>query len=509
MQIYFCERCGKRVSDVDLEKGHGVMIEELAYCDACAAEEGLYEVARAATQQAQTLPTRPSTKRLVRHGSSRARISAARAAPQSVPVPVSGLPKWIYGAIFGSAVLLVVALIFAFGGSGGSSEPRDERRTPPVARTPEPEKKPEPDRPRETPRRPVETPPVPPAPPEPSFVLKAPPSALRPAAALVLADFDYVTAGVDAVSSPHRAEVKSLEGNQAVVVHKTRGDMRSGATLKLLFGKPLDLSAHNTLSLYLVAGPEPTQVSVGLNQAGSAKYLKTVDGRDLTEVGTQWTQHDFRLSEDAKNVYGLILKFNAGGRQEAFTLSADEILAYGKGETLVAHVPSIGNTAAVPSVTSPSRSPVQDKHMVLDFETPVDFRSKYEQPAEITQETAHSGKSCMKVRVGPGMKNTQSSRLIISLSAPVDFSRAKGFELFVKLEGIEENRGSLAALGDDEKSLPTDQKWDEWQFDYKSGDWQRIYFDMDTTAALRSVPKVANYFNYRKNECPFTFYVDD
>ena len=41
MQIYFCERCGRRVSDVDLEKGRGVASGEAVYCEECAAEAGV------------------------------------------------------------------------------------------------------------------------------------------------------------------------------------------------------------------------------------------------------------------------------------------------------------------------------------------------------------------------------------------------------------------------------------------------------------------------------------
>jgi len=46
MQIFFCEQCSKRLSDVDIEKGSAVVVDDLVYCRACAQSSGIHAAAK-------------------------------------------------------------------------------------------------------------------------------------------------------------------------------------------------------------------------------------------------------------------------------------------------------------------------------------------------------------------------------------------------------------------------------------------------------------------------------
>ncbi|HHN46395.1 MAG TPA: hypothetical protein ENN09_03035, partial [Planctomycetes bacterium] len=101
MQIYFCERCGKRISDVDVSKGAAVPVEDLVYCRGCAEAEGLLEMAQPQPQRAETRAAR---------GTSKKRLPAAQRMPTAAPA-APGVPKWIYGIVVGGVVLGLIILL--------------------------------------------------------------------------------------------------------------------------------------------------------------------------------------------------------------------------------------------------------------------------------------------------------------------------------------------------------------------------------------------------------------
>ena len=125
MQIYFCERCGRRVSDVDLEKGRGVVSGDVVYCGECATEAAV--AGGPAEQGTPAVASQSGSRTGVRHKSS-------RSAGAERPIPsAKGVPKWIYAVVFGAAGLLIVLILFVFGGSSGDSAPGPVQEMPPVA----------------------------------------------------------------------------------------------------------------------------------------------------------------------------------------------------------------------------------------------------------------------------------------------------------------------------------------------------------------------------------------
>ena len=41
MQIFFCEKCSKRLSDADVANGSAIAVKDLVYCRACAKASGI------------------------------------------------------------------------------------------------------------------------------------------------------------------------------------------------------------------------------------------------------------------------------------------------------------------------------------------------------------------------------------------------------------------------------------------------------------------------------------
>lgn len=63
MQLYFCEKCGKRVSDVDIKKGRGKLVGGLAWCTGCQSEAPVEEAVPGApvTSRSASRARRPSS----------------------------------------------------------------------------------------------------------------------------------------------------------------------------------------------------------------------------------------------------------------------------------------------------------------------------------------------------------------------------------------------------------------------------------------------------------------
>ena len=98
MQIFFCEKCSKRLSDVDIEKGAAIVVKDLVYCRACAQTSGIH----AAPRQDSSQKDKPKTGRHT--NTSRIRLAEAGQIRSKPPARQYLIPL----AIAGIAVLVLI-----------------------------------------------------------------------------------------------------------------------------------------------------------------------------------------------------------------------------------------------------------------------------------------------------------------------------------------------------------------------------------------------------------------
>jgi len=112
MQIFFCEKCSRRLSDADIENGSAIAVKDLVYCRACAKALGI-----TITWRTEIVEKSKTEK----HPTKRAQPSDGQPQPRAVHPYL--VPAVIGGVAF---VLLIVLVIFSF------SKPSPQAVNPPV-----------------------------------------------------------------------------------------------------------------------------------------------------------------------------------------------------------------------------------------------------------------------------------------------------------------------------------------------------------------------------------------
>lgn len=163
-----------------------------------------------------------------------------------------------------------------------------------------------------------------------------------------------------------------------------------------------------------------------------------------------------------------------------------------------------------PFPESPAHTATGKSHRILvDFEHPINMTSKYGHPVIVTDEAARSGRAGLKITMAPGMSTHQAARVEIDLPEPVDFTRAANVELYVRAQGSGGNRGEFNVVSAAGEYLQIPDTHGGWIFDYRDGAWQRLSLSIPDLPELKSVRKIAVYFNHVSKEGPFSFCVDD
>lgn len=156
MKFYFCETCGKRVTEEDVAAGQA-RDKKLkgVYCTNCS--EGVMTMEMAAiTDIPAPAPAAPPPPRVARDSGSKLsppNLAAAKSTPRSHPKPAEGSPArgsqaeragekrnpYVLLLIGGAAALLVAVAVFLLSGSGTKKvAAREEPKAEPTPRPPEP-----------------------------------------------------------------------------------------------------------------------------------------------------------------------------------------------------------------------------------------------------------------------------------------------------------------------------------------------------------------------------------
>jgi hypothetical protein len=112
MQIFFCEKCSKRLSDADIANGSAIAVKDLVYCRACAKASGIVVASRT-----EIVEKSKTEKRTARHAQP----------TDNQPQPGMTHPYLVPAVIGGIAfVLLAVLMLLSF------SKPSPQAVNPPV-----------------------------------------------------------------------------------------------------------------------------------------------------------------------------------------------------------------------------------------------------------------------------------------------------------------------------------------------------------------------------------------
>ena len=149
MNLYFCEKCGRRLSDEDVQQGRG-LDKKLAgiFCRSCAVGALTIETLPVDPKEAQKLLSEARSKRTTQASPAPARPASAALRRADVSPP-SGARKWaLAGGAAGAVVLLIVILALAANTGHGpapartSSEAAIERTKAPPSTGPAPPQSP-------------------------------------------------------------------------------------------------------------------------------------------------------------------------------------------------------------------------------------------------------------------------------------------------------------------------------------------------------------------------------
>ena len=503
MQIYFCERCGKRVSDVDINKGTAIQVDDLVYCKQCAEAENLKEMSapepiEEEEVQAEEEPRRPNGLR-----PARAHKPATPAEGEEV-IETPGVPKWIYGAVVGVVVIGIVILVSVV--SGAKKEPQAGAPMPPTGQQkPLPVEaaalKPDSTAPTQETQKPLE-----PASAKKAkytqFLPQGTPSG-APQNGMLITDFERGTR-VSQVSDPATAEVLPIgDRGNSLVLFKPDNDDNAFGTVRISFPDQIDLTGFRKIGFYAAAGPADTQIQVGL-VGSSMQPLSTPDSSKTVTVGPDWKWYELMLEGDVKEVTGLAVSYNKAGGKSGFKLLVDDLTALEPGSA-----PPVSATTAASTASAAPPVPAQvagGSLALADFEGGItNVESKYKHKIEASADAAHSGGKGLKIVMGEGDDAAQASRVIIKFPQPVDVGKFTGLTLWTGGKDITDShraeldfiddKGEYAYLG----TFRFGPQWKEYKLTFNPAD---VKLPTNATA-------FAFYFNKDSKPASFEVYLDD
>jgi hypothetical protein len=497
MQIYFCERCGKRVSDIDIKKGVAIQVDDLVYCKQCAEAENLKEITAPEPVEAEESDEQGKARRPSGLHPARARRPATPPEGQEV-MAAPGVPKWIYGAVVGGVVIGIVILISVV--AGGKKEPPMTAPMPPAgqpksvpveAAAPKPENMATPAEVQKASEPASKTKYA-------DFVPQGTPSG-APQNGMLVTDFER-GARVSQVSDPTHADILQVgdRGNSLVVL-KPDGDDNAFGTVRVSFPDKIDLAGFKKIGFYAAAGPVDAQIQVGL-VGSTMQPLSAPDSNKTITVGSEWKWYELLLEGDVKEVTGLAITYNKGGEKPGFKLLVDDLTALEPGTVPPA------STTPVP-VSAPAASPTSGGNVTLaDFEGDItNVESKYKHKIEAAADAAHSGGKGLRIIMGAGDDTAQASRVIIKFPQPVDVSRFAGLTLWTGGKDITDtHRAELDFIDDkgDYAYLGTFRFGPQWK-EYK------LTFNQIDAKLPTNATAFAFYFNKDAKPGPFDVYLDD
>jgi len=406
MEYHFCDKCGRKITEDELDSGDALMMGEEFYCSKCK-DSALTEMAGASTERAASPVSgvKPATRRksglrgaaghrttgprrAVRRSSGtrpavgrrtsgpRPAVGVRKSGPRAaVGGPGSGRPSdrlraappqsggsntpvIIAGAVAAAAIGAVVAFVFLGGdGEEGGRKPRPRGREKPAAA--------------------VEAP-------EPERVPQAPVVAAQPVGVPENAKSANDFASADSTGYPGENTFKLITGETSFEVQAARAsrgwrvlrspdakckgekgfrvvpEPRQGAKgstenqVAIVVSRPADLSEHKKLGLW-IGGKNVDRNLVKVTMVVGDEET-SLTGTTPLAYGTQWKFYSFDLVGKRDDVRGLILHFNAAEPPTPanFEFWIDEVIAYG-GDNAPAET-EVAERPAEPTETQ--RSPV-------------------------------------------------------------------------------------------------------------------------------------------------------
>ncbi|MBN1808881.1 MAG: hypothetical protein JW909_07405 [Planctomycetes bacterium] len=495
MQIYFCERCGKRVSDVEIQKRTAVAIDDLVYCHDCAAAEGILEEALKQQAAPKTQPISGRGRR-TSHKTRAVQVEPGEELPMGTP----GVPKWIYGAVVGGVVVAIIILFFVI--QGGKEQGPPTAATPPTAdaQPPVPTVVPDPAGPEPAQPEPEPAQPEPVAAPKVSLADVKPGGARQgaPADALLVSDFDSGVR-IDTVPEPAAATIAAAPGEtgKSLIIEKPEGYDSKYGMARILFDEEKNLSNYLRVGFYAAGGPVPAEVKVGVIAQGPIRSLITPDSGHSITIGPEWKWYELLLSGNVEQVRGLAFHFNSGGTKEPYKLFLDDVMA----------VAPKSETPAAPTASPATPGPAEGAGIVtaMDFENGLgNYESKYQHKVEASADAAHTGALGMKIIQAAGDRTAQASRVLVRFDKPVNKADFEGISFWTGGKNITDKRFEIDLLGENDDHKVMD-------FARYTADWKehRYAFSKVERPLPDKITGVAFYFNKEEQEGPFEAYLDD